>query len=64
MQDLNYEILDLGMVYYKNIIKNPQDLINKIENVKNNLYILLKKSFLNRQTLSKLNLINNSGGLT
>ena len=22
MSDLNYEILDLGMVYYKNIIKN------------------------------------------
>ena len=28
---LNYEILDLGMVYYKNIVNNPADLINKIE---------------------------------
>ena len=27
----NYEILDLGMVYYKNIIKDPQGLIEKIE---------------------------------
>jgi hypothetical protein len=27
----NYEILDLGMVYYKDIIKDPQGLINKIE---------------------------------
>jgi hypothetical protein len=28
---INYEILDLGMVYYKNIIKDPQALIEKIE---------------------------------
>lgn len=28
---LEYDILDLGMVYYKNIVKEPQELINKIE---------------------------------
>lgn len=27
----NYEVLDLGIVYYKNIVNNPADLINKIE---------------------------------
>lgn len=33
MSKFNYEILDLGLVYYKNIVKNPQDLINKIEDL-------------------------------
>jgi hypothetical protein len=33
MSDLNYEILDLGMVYYKNIIDNPANLISKIESL-------------------------------
>jgi Rps23 Pro-64 3,4-dihydroxylase Tpa1-like proline 4-hydroxylase len=28
---LEYEVLDLGMVYYKNIVNNPDKLINKIE---------------------------------
>lgn len=28
---LTYDILDLGMVYYKNIVKNPDELIKKIE---------------------------------
>ena len=28
---LDYKILDLGMVYYKNIVNNPAELINKIE---------------------------------
>lgn len=27
----NYEVLDLGIVYYKNVVNNPADLINKIE---------------------------------
>ena len=31
--EFNYEILDLGMVYYKNIIKEPKLLIEKIENL-------------------------------
>jgi Rps23 Pro-64 3,4-dihydroxylase Tpa1-like proline 4-hydroxylase len=30
-QNIDYEVLDLGLVYYKNIIKDPQSLINKIE---------------------------------
>lgn len=30
---LNYEILDLGMVYYKNIIKDPKQLIKDIEDL-------------------------------
>lgn len=29
--NLDYEILDLGLVYYKNILKNPELLIEKIE---------------------------------
>jgi len=33
LSEFNYEILDLGMVYYKNVIKEPQELINKIENL-------------------------------
>lgn len=28
---LEYKILDLGMVYYKNIVNTPNELINKIE---------------------------------
>lgn len=31
MQDINYDILDLGLVYYKNIIKDPAKLIEQIE---------------------------------
>lgn len=30
-QDIDYEVLDLGLVYYKNIIKSPELLIQKIE---------------------------------
>ena len=30
---MDYEILDLGLVYYKNIIPEPQILIDKIENL-------------------------------
>jgi hypothetical protein len=30
---LDYKILDLGLVYYKNIIKNPQQLIEEIESL-------------------------------
>jgi Rps23 Pro-64 3,4-dihydroxylase Tpa1-like proline 4-hydroxylase len=30
---LDYEILDLGLVYYKNIIKNPEKLIEEIESL-------------------------------
>lgn len=30
---LTHEVLDLGMVYYKNIIKEPQQLIKDIENL-------------------------------
>ena len=33
LSEFNYEILDLGMVYYKNVIKEPQKLIDKIENL-------------------------------
>lgn len=32
---LNYEILDLGLVYYKNIVKDPAALIKEIENLEN-----------------------------
>jgi predicted 2-oxoglutarate/Fe(II)-dependent dioxygenase YbiX len=28
---IDYEILDLGLVYYKNIVNNPSELIEKIE---------------------------------
>jgi len=31
LQNFNYEILDLGLVYYKNVIKNPNQLILDIE---------------------------------
>jgi Rps23 Pro-64 3,4-dihydroxylase Tpa1-like proline 4-hydroxylase len=31
LQNFNFEILDLGLVYYKNVIKNPKELIDKIE---------------------------------
>jgi len=31
--DFNYEILDLGMVYYKNVIKDPAQLIKDIESL-------------------------------
>lgn len=31
--NLEYEILDLGLVYYKNILNNTEDLINKIEDL-------------------------------
>ncbi len=31
MQNFDYEVLDLGMVYYKNIIKDPAQLIIDIE---------------------------------
>jgi hypothetical protein len=30
---MKYDILDLGLVYYKDAIKNPDELINLIENV-------------------------------
>lgn len=43
MSDLNYEILDLGMVYYKDIIKNPSQLIKDIENL-DEKYKIDKKS--------------------
>lgn len=33
MQEFNYEVLDLGMVYYKNIIKDPAQLIIDIESL-------------------------------
>lgn len=33
MQNFNYEVLDLGMVYYKNVIKDPKSLIKKIEDL-------------------------------
>lgn len=32
-QDYSYEVLDLGLVYYKNVINNPQSLIKSIENL-------------------------------
>jgi Rps23 Pro-64 3,4-dihydroxylase Tpa1-like proline 4-hydroxylase len=33
MQNLEYEILDLGLVYYKNIVKDPNKLIQEIEDL-------------------------------
>jgi hypothetical protein len=33
LQNFDYEILDLGMVYYKNIIQDPAQLIVDIENL-------------------------------
>lgn len=33
LTSLDHEVLDLGLVYYKNIILDPQDLINKIESL-------------------------------
>jgi len=33
INNLDYEVLDLGLVYYKNILKNPKNLINEIENL-------------------------------
>jgi hypothetical protein len=31
LQNFDFEILDLGLVYYKNIIDNPQEIIKEIE---------------------------------
>ena len=31
--NIDYDILDLGLVYYKNILKNPDQLIEKIEHL-------------------------------
>jgi len=31
--NLDYNVLDLGLVYYKNILKNPANLIERIENL-------------------------------
>ena len=33
MSEFDYEILDLGLVYYTNVIKNPEVLIDQIENL-------------------------------
>lgn len=33
MQTFDYEVLDLGLVYYKNVIKDPAKLIKDIENL-------------------------------
>jgi predicted 2-oxoglutarate/Fe(II)-dependent dioxygenase YbiX len=33
LNEIDFEILDLGLVYYKNIIKNPQQLILDIESL-------------------------------
>lgn len=33
LSNFNYEILDLGMVYYKNVIKDPAQLIKDIESL-------------------------------
>lgn len=33
MSEFNYEILDLGLVYYTNVIENPEVLIDQIENL-------------------------------
>ena len=33
LNEFDFEILDLGLVYYKNIIKNPQQLILDIESL-------------------------------
>lgn len=33
MYDFNYEVLDLGMVYYTNVIKDPAQLIKDIEDL-------------------------------
>jgi hypothetical protein len=33
LNKVDFEILDLGLVYYKNIIKNPQELISNIESL-------------------------------
>ena len=35
MYDFDYEILDLGMVYYTNVIKNPQKIIDVVEELEN-----------------------------
>lgn len=35
MQSFNYEVLDLGLVYYKNVIENPAQLIKDIEDLEN-----------------------------
>jgi Rps23 Pro-64 3,4-dihydroxylase Tpa1-like proline 4-hydroxylase len=35
LQNIEHEILDLGLVYYKNIIKNPAQLIKDIEDLDN-----------------------------
>jgi predicted 2-oxoglutarate/Fe(II)-dependent dioxygenase YbiX len=32
---MDYQILDLGLVYYKNVIQNPERLIESIENLDN-----------------------------
>lgn len=42
MSNFNYDILDLGLVYYKNIVKDPDKLIEKIES--------LDAKFLNNKT--------------
>jgi predicted 2-oxoglutarate/Fe(II)-dependent dioxygenase YbiX len=31
MQNLDFEVLDLGLIYYKNIVQNPEKLIKDIE---------------------------------
>lgn len=39
MYDFDYEILDLGMVYYTNVIKNPQKIIDVVEELENRYLI-------------------------
>jgi hypothetical protein len=34
--DLKYEILELGLVYYKNILKNPQEIIDMVNEIDHN----------------------------
>lgn len=33
LQNFNFEVLDLGLVYYKDVIKDPKSIIEKIENL-------------------------------
>lgn len=33
LENIEYEILDLGLVYYKNILKDPEYIINKVNEI-------------------------------
>lgn len=43
MHNFNYEVLDLGLVYYKNVIEDPAKLIKDIENLEHDYNLSSQK---------------------